>query len=60
MQLCFGQIRPRSLTNQGLEHSQQWRQNFSYLATQKVTLSILPTHMLQQWFYFNFQHNKII
>ena len=43
-----------------LEHSQQWRQNFSYLATPKVILSILATHMLQQWIYFNFQYNKII
>ena len=51
----------RSLSNfNSLEHSQQWRQNFSYLTTPKVTLSILPTPMLQQWIYFNFQYNKII
>ena len=27
-----------------LEHSQQWSYFFSYLAPQKVTLYILPTH----------------
>ena len=43
-----------------LEHPQQWIYNFSYLAPIKVTLSILPTHMLQQWIYFRFQYNKII
>ena len=28
--------------------TQQWMYNFSYLAPIKVTLSILPTYMLQQ------------
>ena len=37
-----------------LEHPQQWIYNFSYLTPITVTLSILPTHMLQQWIYFNF------
>ena len=30
------------------------------LTPQKITLSILSTHILQQWIYFSFQHNKII
>ena len=37
-----------------LEHSQQWSQIFSFLAPQKITLSILLSYIQQQWFYFNF------
>ena len=35
-------------------HSSEAKLIFSFLALQKVNLSILPSHIQQQWFYFSF------
>ena len=37
-------LRPQHFSQQILEHPQQWSYFFSYFASQKVTLSILPTY----------------